>query len=113
MATQLATGTRWPANSVLTIGEERFMIEPVSRFQMRGLGYTSPKWGHGIDHGVLEVEREDIDLAAIDPARPDNLHVQMLCQVTGSDGETGMGVFEQLAIGDYAPLGLAGLAAPR
>jgi hypothetical protein len=113
MATQLATGTRWPANSVLTIGEERFMIEPVSRFQMRGLGYTSPKWGHGIDHGVLEVEREDIDLAAIDPARPDNLHVQMLCQVTGSDGETGMGVFEQLAIGDYAPLGLAGLSAPR
>lgn len=25
-------------------------------------------------------------------------------------GETGMGVFEQLAIGDYAPLGLAGLS---
>jgi hypothetical protein len=113
MATQLATGTRWPDSSVLTIGEERFMIEPVSRFQMRGLGYTSPKWGHGIDHGVLEVEREDIDLAAIDPVRPDNLHVQMLCRVIGSDGETGMGVFEQLAIGDYAPLGLAGLAAPR
>lgn len=113
MATQLAPGTRWPASSVLSIGEERFMLEPVSRFQMRGLGYTSPKWGHGLDHGVLEVEREDIDLASIDPARPDNLHVQMLCQVTAPDGETGMGVFEQLAIGDYAPLGLEGLAAPR
>jgi len=110
MATSLADGTRWPAASRLTVGGEAFGIEPVSRFQMRGLGYTSPKWGHGLDHGALEVEREDIDLAAIDPARPDNLHVQMLSRVTGPDGEEGLGVFEQLAIGDYAPLGLTGLA---
>jgi hypothetical protein len=110
MDTRLAPGTRWPARSELAIGGERFVLEPLSRFQMRGLGYTSPKWGHGLDHGTLEVEREDIDLAAIDPARPDNLHVQMLCRVTGPGGETGMGVFEQLAIGDYAPLGLSGLS---
>jgi len=110
MATRLEDGTRWPATSALAIGAEAFRIEPVSRFQMRGLGYTSPRWGHGVDHGALEVEREDIDLAAIDPARPDNLHVQMLCRVTGPDGEQGMGVFEQLAIGDYAPLHLAGMA---
>jgi hypothetical protein len=110
MDTRLAPGTRWPAASMLTIGEERFAFEPISRFQMRGLGYTSPKWGHGLDHGILEVEREDIDLAAIDPARPDNLHVQILCRVTGAAGETGLGVFEQLAIGDYAPLGLTGLS---
>jgi hypothetical protein len=110
MLSRLAEGTRWPAASELSVGGESFVIEPVSRFQMRGLGYTSPKWGHGLDHGTLEVEREDIDLAAIDPARPDNLHVQMLSKVTGPDGEAGMGVFEQLAIGDYAPLGLTGLA---
>jgi hypothetical protein len=110
MATQLAPGTRWPAASTLTIGEERFKFEPLARFQMRGLGYTSPKWGHGLDHGELEVEREEIDLAATDPARPDNLHVQMLCRVEGPHGEAGIGVFEQLAIGDYAPLGLAGLS---
>ena len=110
MDTQLASGTRWPAAGVLDIGDEQFQLKPVARFQMRGLGYTSPKWGHGLDHGTLEVEREDIDLAAIDPARPDNLHVQMLCRVEGPGGEAGMGVFEQLAIGDYAPLGLEGLA---
>lgn len=109
LMTQLAPGTRWPADSELAIGGERFRIEPLARFQMRGLGYTSPRWGHGLDHGLLEVEREEIDLARIDPARPDHLHVQMLCRVTGPDGETGMGVFEQLAIGDYAPLGLTGL----
>ncbi len=110
LATQLEDGTRWPATSELTVGGEVFRIEPLSRFQMRGLGYTAPRWGHGMDHGVLEVEREDIDLAAVDPARPDNLHVQMLCRVTGPGGQQGMGVFEQLAIGDYAPLGLAGMA---
>jgi hypothetical protein len=112
MQTALQAGTRWPARSQLQIGGESFTLEPVSRFQMRGLGYTSPKWGHGLDHGALEVEREDIDLASIDPARPDNLHVQMLCRVTGPDGEAGMGVFEQLAIGDYLPLGLSGLSSP-
>ena len=110
MTTQLANGTRWPGHGVLEFGHERLVLEPLSRFQMRGLGYTSPRWGHGLDHGILEVEREDIDLAAAEPARPDNLHVQMLCRVTDQNGAVGMGVFEQLAIGDYAPLGLKGLA---
>jgi hypothetical protein len=110
MATQLAPGTRWPQRGELVVGAERFTLEPLARFQMRGLGYTSPKWGHGLDHGALAVERENIDLARIDPARPDNLHVQMLCRVTSANGERGMGVFEQLAIGDYAPLGLSGLS---
>lgn len=112
METRLAPGTRWPAGGELVIGPERFVLAPLARFQMRGLGYTSPTWGHGLDHGPLAVERENIDLAAIDPSRPDNLHVQMLCRVTGPGGEAGLGVFEQLAIGDYAPLGLAGLATP-
>jgi hypothetical protein len=108
----LKLGTRWPAISTLRIGDETFTLEPLSRFQMRGLGYTSPKWGHGLDHGDLEIEREDIDLSSVDPARPDNLHVQMLCRITSSSGESGLGVFEQLAIGHYAPLGLSGLADP-
>jgi hypothetical protein len=112
MDTPLEPGTRWPGGGSLQIGEEAFRFEPLGRFQMRGLGYTSPKWNHGLDHGTLEVEREDIDLAAVDPERPDNLHVQMVCKVTGPGGEEGVGVFEQLAIGDYAPLGLKGLSAP-
>ena len=112
MDTPLAPGTRWPGGGVLAIGEEQFRFEPLGRFQMRGLGYTSPKWGHGLDHGTLEVEREAIALDSVDPARPDNLHVQMLCRVTCAHGEEGLGVFEQLAIGDYIPLGLKGLADP-
>lgn len=112
LTSTLQNGTRWPSQSTLSIEGETFTLEPLSRFQMRGLGYTSPVWGHGLDHGTLEIAREDIDLNAVDPARPDNLHVQMLCRVTGGSGESGLGVFEQLAIGDYAPLGLSGLADP-
>ena len=83
-------------------------IEPLVRFQMRGLGYVTQKWNHGLYHGPLAVEREDIDLAAIDPMAPtmENLHVQIVSRVTTSAGEVGTGVFEQLIIGPYQPLGL-------
>ena len=50
------------------------------------------------------------ELAALDPLAPDmgNLHVQILCRVTTSDGERGMGTFEQLVLGPYDPWGLTG-----
>ena len=73
---------------------------------MRGLGYTHPEWGHGLYHGRLKVEREDIDLAAIDPLAPENLHVQLPVHVVANDGAEGIGVFEQLIIGPFSPLGL-------
>ena len=110
MAAPLAPGTRWPGAATLTIaapeGALTLTLEPLQRFQMRGLGYTSPKWGQGLYHGALEVEREDIVLADCAPAQLDNLHVQIVCRVTTSAGETGTGIFEQLVIGPYAPMGL-------
>ena len=81
-------------------------FEPLGRFQMRGLGYTDPNWGHGLHHGPLEVVREDIELDDIDPLAPENLHVQVPVRVSGNDGSEGVGVFEQLIIGPFAPLGL-------
>ncbi|MDA7787862.1 hypothetical protein N8940_01350 [Sphingomonadaceae bacterium] len=115
MDSSLAAGTRWPDGGVLTIpgqsgdAAEEFTFRPVGRFQMRGLGYTSPEWGHGTYHGELEVAREDIALDDLDPLEIPNFHVQILCEVTGPDGETGFGIFEQLVIGAYDPLGLKGL----
>ena len=49
---------------------------------------------------------EDIDLAELDPLAPENLHVQIPVRVTATDGSEGIGVFEQLIIGPFAPLGL-------
>ena len=110
MRTRLEPGTRWPAGGTLSLAlrgaPEQVTFEPLERFQMRGLGYTSPEWGHGMYHGPLKVEREDIDLDELDPLAPENLHVQVPVRVTGSDGSAGIGVFEQLIIGRFAPLGL-------
>ena len=112
MVSPLAAGTRWPENGKLTIegpdGPDELTLEPVGRFQMRGLGYTSPKWGHGLYHGALAVEREDFGLLQCDPGQMDNFHVQLPCKVTSSRHGAGFGVFEQLIIGPYAPMGLQG-----
>lgn len=106
-------GTRWPRSGALTIagpdGPEVLTLEPLGRFQMCGLGYTSPRWGHGLYHGPLVVEREDYSLAQSDPTAFDRFHVQIPCRVTSKVYGTGIGVFEQLIIGPYAPLGFKGL----
>jgi hypothetical protein len=106
----LAGGTRWPQGGVLTIdspdGPETIKLEPLGRFQMRGLGYTSPKWGHGLYHGALEIEREDFVLTDIEPGRMDNFHVQIPSRAISDRHGEGFGVFEQLILGPYEPLGL-------
>ncbi len=106
----LASGTRWPDAGELVLdtpdGPERIRLEPVGRFQMRGLGYTSPKWSHGLHHGALAVEREDFGLGQCNPAQIDNFHVQLPCRVVSDRHGEGFGVFEQLILGPYAPLGL-------
>ncbi|MDR3512831.1 MAG: hypothetical protein P4L73_14440 [Caulobacteraceae bacterium] len=115
METVLTPGTRHAASAVLTIpvpGKAPVTIafEPGTKFQMRGIGYIHPKWGHGRYQGELVVEREDIALAGLDPNAFENLHIQAISKVTLSeDGQSpieGLGVFEQLIIGPYAPLGL-------
>jgi hypothetical protein len=84
-------------------------FEPVVKFQMRGIGYIHPKWGHGRYQGEKMVEREDIDLAGLDPNAIENLHIQAVCRLrldqAGAPAERGLGVFEQLVLGPYAPYG--------
>ena len=113
MRTRLAPDTRWPSGGTLSLAlkgaPEQVTFEPLGRFQMRGIGYTHPEWSHGMHHGPLRVSREDIDLAELDPLKPENVHVQIPVRVTGSDGRSGIGVFEQLIMGPFAPLGLTGM----
>ncbi|GMM94291.1 hypothetical protein [Qipengyuania sp. MTN3-11] len=109
MRTRLASATRWPGGGRLALAlpgaPETVQFEPLGRFQMRGIGYTHPSWGHGVYQGREKIEREDIDLDGLDPLLPENLHVQIPVAVTGGASE-GIGVFEQLIIGPFAPLGL-------
>lgn len=88
-------------------------FEPLYEFQMMGLGYTHPKWGHGRLHDELTVEREDIVLKDADPTLPFNLHVQALSNVVFTDANgkvrKGRGVLEQLVIGPHKPSGFTSM----
>lgn len=112
MSAGLLSGTRWPEAGTLVFdrpdGTETLRFEALGRFQMRGIGYTSRKWNHGLYHAPLAVEREDFGLAQCDPGSVENFHVQIPCRVISDRHGTGTGVFEQLILGPYAPMGLTG-----
>ena len=109
------SGTRHATDAVVELTDDwgrpagKVEFKPIYNFQMMGLGYTHPKWGHGQLHGPLAVEREDIVLADADPTLPFNLHVQALSDVIYTDAEgqvrKGRGVLEQLVMGPHRPSG--------
>ena len=84
-------------------------LEPLLEFQMAGLGYLHPEWGHGVWKGEAAEGGERWPLPVADPLAFDRLHVQALCRATLGD-RTGWGLLEQLVIGPYEPGGLTGLA---
>jgi hypothetical protein len=107
------SGTRHATSATVILGEGSQRLEatfePILDFFMLGLGYGHPKWAHGLNHGDLAVEREDIKLAEVDVRQQQHLHVQALCDVScrNADGRVhrGRGVLEQLALGPHAPSG--------
>lgn len=79
-------------------------MEPLLRFQFKGLGYGHPVWGQGMWKGELEIGGESFDPQDLDLLAPENIHVQQVVRVT--DGEkTGIGALEQIVLGPYAPAG--------
>jgi hypothetical protein len=83
-------------------------LDPILRFQMKGLGYGHPTWRQGTWHGELELGHETYDLDELDLLRPDNIHVQQVVRASDSDGRTGIGVLEQVCFGPYEPAGFTG-----
>ena len=79
-------------------------LDPILKFQMKGLGYGHPEWGQGMWKGELAVGGESFDTLQLDPLAPEHLHTQQVVRAT--DGtRTGVGVLEQICIGPYAPAG--------
>ncbi len=94
-------------------GERVIELEKCFTFRMRGIGYMHPYWAHGTAHGELETGRESIRLDDFDPADPSSIHIQNVVRARLGD-RVGIGVLEQVAIGDHVPTGLTGLLdAPR
>jgi len=79
-------------------------LEPVLKFQMKGLGYGHTEWGQGMWKGELATGSESFDPRQLDMLAREHLHTQQV--VRASDGErSGIGVLEQVVIGPYAPAG--------
>ncbi len=83
-------------------------LEPLLTFQMFGLGYGHPEWGHGMWRGENEQTSWSMRLSEVDPQLPTSVHVQQLVRARWGT-RVGIGVLEQLAMGAHDPTGLTGL----
>lgn len=96
------------ANSTSTM-----TFEPIVHFQMFGLGYLHPEWGHGMWKGENEVGGERFAVPVPDPMAMHHLHTQTLCFVNcqNSDGTShnGIGILETLVLGAHEPSGFTSL----
>jgi hypothetical protein len=86
----------------------RIELEPLLTFQMLGIGYLHPEWGHGLWKGESALAGERWTLADLAPLDPRHIHVQQLCRAR-CGAEEGIGVLEQLVIGRHAPSGFRSL----
>jgi hypothetical protein len=113
---QWEKGTRRARAATLTLvprtGEPHVLaLEPLLTFQMRGIGYGDPEWGHGLWKGEDATSGALWKVSEIDPMEPWHLHVQQLCRVRFG-ARTGYGAFEQLVVGAHAPSGFKSLLDP-
>lgn len=83
--------------------------EPIVTFQMAGLGYSHPEWGHGRWKGELAIADETWKVAELDVTKPQFFHVQQVCKATLDGKHTTFGILEHAAHGPHAPSGFQGL----
>jgi hypothetical protein len=109
-------GTRRAKSARITLtamdGEtHELSLEPILSFQMLGLGYLHPDWGHGLWKGEQALAAERWRLEDCPPMDLRYIHVQQLCRVR-MGARTGVGVLEQLVIGPHGPSGFKSLLDP-
>jgi hypothetical protein len=102
-------GTRRARSAAIALIEDtgkRHEIEltPLLCFQMKGIGYLHPEWGHGHWKGDLEIAGESWKSADLDPMALENQHIQQVVRARMGDDE-GIGVLEQIALGKHARYG--------
>ncbi|MEY3805276.1 MAG: hypothetical protein RIR69_88 [Actinomycetota bacterium] len=89
-------------------------FSPIIHFQMSGLGYLHPEWGHGMWKGESAVTSDRYPLPVSDPMAMHHIHVQTLsqvvCQMSDGSRHEGIGVLETLVLGAHSPSGFAGLS---
>ncbi len=73
-------------------------------FQMQGIGYGHPEYGHGFWQGEHALHGLSVHVAEADPLVPAGIHVHQLCLTRSGDRE-GIGLCEQLVYGPHEPSG--------
>ena len=96
-AAEIELNTRSGEQHVIT-------LEPLLRFQMLGLGYVHPEWGHGVWKGEEALAGESWKLEALDPLLPQHQHIQQVMRARMGERE-GVGVLEQLCFGPHKTYG--------
>ena len=105
-----APGTRRVQAATLSVEDtlgrtHKVHYEPQSVFQMKGIGYGHPSWGHGAFKGGYAIEREAFTPSELAWNDPENLHIQAISKIRheGPDGiaSEGVGVVEQLCMGPH------------
>ena len=110
------SGTRHPEGGTITMrdsdgGDWRIDLQPLATMLTKGIGYQHAEWGHGLWKGELALGHERLQLAELDPLRPDHVHVQQLVRahLRAPDGERrGVGILETMCFGPHAPSGFQG-----
>ncbi len=102
-------GTRWARSAELELlqssGEPHTIrLEPMLRFNMLGIGYVHPEYGHGMWKGEQALAGESWRTQDLDPLDVRHRHVQQVVRAKFGERE-GVGVLEQIVIGPYAPYG--------
>jgi len=83
-------------------------LEPLIRFQMLGIGYQHPEWGHGVWKGEQAIAAEAWTLDELDPLDYKHIHVHQICRAQMGD-RRGVGTLETIVFGPHAPSGFADL----
>lgn len=79
--------------------------EPLVSFQMAGVGYGHPQWGHGCWKGDYAIDDETWKVTELDITKPWLFHVQQVCRVTMNGKATTSGILEHVALGPNAKVG--------
>ncbi|RIK93803.1 MAG: hypothetical protein DCC71_23845 [Proteobacteria bacterium] len=106
-------GTRRAARAEIALvghdgRRDAIALEPILTFQMLGIGYLHPEWGHGMWKGPAAAAGDSFAIADVNPLDPRFVHVQQLVRARWGE-RSGVGVLEQLVIGEHRPSGLSGL----
>lgn len=101
-------GTRRTASAEVELHAEgevlKIELEPMLRFQMLGIGYQHPEWGHAVWKGDDVYAREDWVLDELDPLDYKHIHVHQVVKATLGELE-GVGIFETVVFGRHDPSG--------